>query len=114
MPELIKLINGSHAEILFLALGSPKQEKWFATYKDMLKHVRVCQGFGGTLDVIAGNVKRAPVIWQKLGLEWLYRLISEPKRIKRQWVLPLFAAMAVYSRAMRFMKYKNLYSKNHV
>ncbi|MDP3013667.1 MAG: WecB/TagA/CpsF family glycosyltransferase [Candidatus Subteraquimicrobiales bacterium] len=92
MPDLINRINKSEAEILFLALGSPKQEKWLAKYKDRLETVRVCQGIGGTLDVIAGKVKRAPDIWLKLGIEWLYRLLAEPRRIKRQWVLPLFAA----------------------
>ncbi len=91
MPELIKKINASNAEILFLALGSPAQEKWFATHKEYLKKVKVCQGIGGTLDTIAGTVKRAPEFWQRLSAEWLYRLLSEPKRIQRQKVLPLFA-----------------------
>ena len=91
MKELIKKINASGASILFLALGSPKQEKWFVKYAPLLKHVRVCQGIGGTLDTIAGNVKRAPIIWQKSSAEWLYRLLSEPKRIRRQKVLPIFA-----------------------
>jgi N-acetylglucosaminyldiphosphoundecaprenol N-acetyl-beta-D-mannosaminyltransferase len=91
MDALVNKINESKAEILFLALGSPKQEKWFARYRDKLKHIRVCQGIGGTLDVITGNVKRAPEIFCKLGLEWFYRLLAEPRRIKRQMVLPVFA-----------------------
>jgi N-acetylglucosaminyldiphosphoundecaprenol N-acetyl-beta-D-mannosaminyltransferase len=95
MPSLIQRINESKAEILFLALGSPKQEKWLANYAEDLRYVRVCQGIGGTLDTIAGNVKRAPDIWCRLYLEWLYRLISGPERIKRQWVLPLFAVMVL-------------------
>ena len=98
MPGLIRQINESKAEILFLALGSPKQEEWIASYKDALKHIRVCQGIGGTLDTIAGNVKRAPAIWCRLSLEWLYRLISEPKRINRQKVLPLFVALVLISK----------------
>ena len=92
MLELLNRINASKAEILFLALGSPKQEKWYAAYKNRLHHVRVVQGIGGTLDTIAGNVKRAPKVWCKFQLEWLYRLMMEPKRIKRQKVLPVFAA----------------------
>jgi N-acetylglucosaminyldiphosphoundecaprenol N-acetyl-beta-D-mannosaminyltransferase len=91
MPALVEQINESEADILFVALGSPRQEKWFAAYKDTLKHVRVCQGIGGTLDTIGGNVKRAPEFWCRCNLEWLYRLLSEPKRIKRQRVLPMFA-----------------------
>jgi N-acetylglucosaminyldiphosphoundecaprenol N-acetyl-beta-D-mannosaminyltransferase len=94
MPALIERINNSYADILFLALGSPKQEKWFATFCQHLKYVKVCQCIGGTLDTIAENVKRAPVIWQKCSLEWLYRLIIQPSRIKRQKILPLFV-MAV-------------------
>lgn len=98
MPDLIARINASKAEILFLALGSPKQEKWFANYKNQLKNIKVCQSIGGTLDTIAGNVKRAPLIWRKFSAEWLYRLITEPKRIKRQKVLPLFAGMVLITK----------------
>jgi N-acetylglucosaminyldiphosphoundecaprenol N-acetyl-beta-D-mannosaminyltransferase len=90
MPELIGRINDSKADILFLSLGSPTQEKWFATHAQDLSHVKVCQGIGGTLDTIVGKVKRAPYIWQRFSLEWLYRLLSEPKRIRRQRVLPIF------------------------
>jgi len=104
MSDLINRINTSEAEILFLALGSPKQEKWLATYKHSLENVRVCQGIGGTLDTIAGNVKRAPEIWLKLSLEWLYRLISEPKRIKRQKVLPIFVVMILIAKMKNFFK----------
>jgi len=90
MDELINRINISRAQILFLALGSPKQEEWLAENKKKLSHVRVCQGIGGTLDVLSGNVKRAPAVFCNAGLEWFYRLMVEPKRIKRQIVLPLF------------------------
>ena len=91
MPDLIDRINKSRAEVLFLALGSPKQEKWFAKYHHELKYIKVCQCIGGTLDIISGNVKRAPEIWRKFSLEWLYRLINQPVRIRRQKFLPLFA-----------------------
>jgi N-acetylglucosaminyldiphosphoundecaprenol N-acetyl-beta-D-mannosaminyltransferase len=90
MPALIEQINASGAQILFLALGSPRQENWYATYVNQLHTVRVCQGIGGTLDTIAGTVKRAPRFWCRLNLEWLYRLLAEPKRIARQRVLPVF------------------------
>ena len=90
-PKLIEQINASGAQILFLALGSPRQENWFATYASQLQTVRVCQGIGGTLDTIAGTVKRAPEFWCNMNLEWFYRLMSEPKRIARQKVLPVFA-----------------------
>jgi N-acetylglucosaminyldiphosphoundecaprenol N-acetyl-beta-D-mannosaminyltransferase len=93
MPGLLEKINASEAAILFLALGSPKQEKWFYRYKGDLTHVRLVQGIGGTLDTIAGTVKRAPEFWRNHNMEWLYRLLSEPKRIKRQKVLPVFALL---------------------
>jgi N-acetylglucosaminyldiphosphoundecaprenol N-acetyl-beta-D-mannosaminyltransferase len=98
MDELVDRINESGAQILFLALGSPKQEEWFARYRDRLKTVRLCQGIGGTLDVITGNVERAPALFCKLGLEWFYRLLTEPRRIKRQVVLPIFALQVLGAR----------------
>jgi N-acetylglucosaminyldiphosphoundecaprenol N-acetyl-beta-D-mannosaminyltransferase len=96
--DLVHDINRSEANILFVALGSPRQESWLAKNRDRLTHVRVCQGIGGTLDVITGNVKRAPENFRRLGLEWLYRLLAEPKRLKRQWVLPVFAFRVFFAR----------------
>ena len=89
MPELIERINASQAEILFIALGSPKQELWMEKYLPQLK-VKVCQGVGGTFDVIAGHVKRAPLVFRKMHLEWLYRLAAQPNRLLRQTALPKF------------------------
>ena len=98
MPNLLDFINKSKAKILFLALGSPKQEKWFETYNCQLKHVRLCQCIGGSLDTIAGNVKRAPEFWQSFSLEWLYRLMMQPRRIRRQKILPLFVLAVLKDR----------------
>lgn len=89
MPALIEEINASQADLLFLALGSPKQELWMSKYLPSL-HVKVCQGVGGTFDVIAGRVKRAPVMFRTVHLEWFYRLLAQPRRILRQTALPLF------------------------
>jgi N-acetylglucosaminyldiphosphoundecaprenol N-acetyl-beta-D-mannosaminyltransferase len=99
--ELINRINESGAQIIFLALGSPKQENWIAQNRNRLTSVRVCQGIGGTLDVLAGTVKRAPEIYCKLNLEWLYRLLAEPSRIKRQLKLPLFAIQVLAAKLKR-------------
>ncbi len=101
MALLLEKINRTRAEVLFVALGSPKQERWIARYKDSLRTVKVCQGIGGSLDTIAGHVKRAPDLWQKLQMEWLYRLIKEPKRIKRQKVLPIFVIELLKERLRR-------------
>ena len=92
--ELIARINASGANILFLALGSPKQEEWIARHRTDLR-VGLCMGIGGTLDVLAGNVKRAPALWQKAGLEWLYRLLRQPSRFWRQRRIFLFAALTL-------------------
>jgi N-acetylglucosaminyldiphosphoundecaprenol N-acetyl-beta-D-mannosaminyltransferase len=89
MPALIERINASRADVLFVALGSPKQERWMDTYAPRLT-VKVCQGVGGTFDVISGRVRRAPLFLRKLSLEWLYRLATQPGRLLRQTALPAF------------------------
>ena len=88
--ETIRLINESGAEILFVCLGAPLQEKWIYENRALLPNVKVYLGLGGSLDVYSGNVKRAPKIFIKLGLEWFYRLLCEPKRIGRMMNLPRF------------------------
>jgi N-acetylglucosaminyldiphosphoundecaprenol N-acetyl-beta-D-mannosaminyltransferase len=100
MPRLVQRINDSGAEILFVALGSPKQEEWIRTWLPGL-NVAICQGIGGTLDVLAGNVIRAPKIFRALGMEWFYRLLSNPRRLKRQLVLPKFALAVLREKARR-------------
>ena len=103
MNELIQDINRSQANVLFVALGSPNQELWIQKYLPEL-NVNVCQGIGGTLDAITGNVKRAPKLFLKTGLEWLYRLIAEPKRIRRQINLPVFAMQVALEKLRRNWK----------
>jgi len=87
--KIIAKINEAKPDILFVAMGSPKQENWINANRDNL-YPTIYQGVGGSFDVLAGNVKRAPEAFQKMGLEWFYRLMKEPKRIKRQMALPLF------------------------
>lgn len=106
MGELVERINASGARFLFLALGSPRQEKWVAKYGRQLTTVSVCQGIGGTLDVIAGTVQRAPQAWCRLGLEWLYRLLAEPKRIGRQKALPVFAWLVAKEYCRRLLRFQ--------
>ena len=87
--EVIEDINKSGADILFVCLGAPKQEQWMWEHKDEIK-VKLMLGLGGSLDSYAGTVKRAPKIFIKLGLEWFYRLIKDPKRIGRMMALPKY------------------------
>ncbi|WP_396956731.1 WecB/TagA/CpsF family glycosyltransferase [Nitrosomonas sp.] len=91
MDALVSEINESKAEILFVALGSPRQEQWMAKHLDLLTTVKICQGIGGTLDTIVGTVKRAPLFMQRLNLEWFYRLLQQPSRAGRQIKLLRFA-----------------------
>ena len=95
--EVLDKINNTNPDILFVGFGAPKQEKWIYLNKDRL-NCRVVIGNGGTIDILAGKVKRAPEIYQKLGLEWLYRLVKEPSRIKRQIVLPKFMLKVIFEK----------------
>lgn len=95
--EIIKEINESNPDIIFVGLGFPKQELWIDLYKTQLKS-KIVIGNGGTIDVLAGKVKRAPKIYQSLGLEWFYRLIKEPSRIRRQLVIPKFILQVIFSK----------------
>ncbi len=83
-------IRESGARIVFVCFGAPAQEKWIAQNRDKLPGVNLLLGLGGSLDVYSGHVKRAPAIFVRLGLEWLYRLLKEPKRIGRMMSLPKF------------------------
>lgn len=93
--EVINEINASGAEILFVCLGAPKQEFWMAENFDKL-NCRLMLGLGGSLDSYAGTVKRAPEIFIKLGLEWFYRLLKEPKRFGRMLALPKYMFAVIF------------------
>ena len=91
---VVEAIRESGADCVFVCLGAPKQELWMQRNAPRLR-VGLMAGLGGSLDVLAGNVKRAPKFFQKLGLEWFYRLIKEPKRIGRMMKLPKFLFAAI-------------------
>ncbi|WP_127959509.1 lipopolysaccharide N-acetylmannosaminouronosyltransferase [Serratia microhaemolytica] len=88
-PELFERVRASGATLVSVAMGSPKQEMLI---RDCLQHHpdALYMGVGGTYDVFTGRVKRAPKVWQNLGLEWLYRLLSQPSRLRRQLKLLKF------------------------
>lgn len=90
-------IRESGADAVFVCLGAPKQEAWMADY-GAATGAHLLVGLGGSLDVFAGTVERAPAVWQKLGLEWLYRLVKEPWRWKRMIRLPLVLWYALLAR----------------
>lgn len=98
-------IRASGADVVFVCLGAPKQEEWMVKYGPGTgAHLMV--GLGGSLDVFAGTVKRAPEAWRKLGLEWLYRLLQQPGRVVRMAKLPLFLISAVRVRGAKDWRWK--------
>jgi N-acetylglucosaminyldiphosphoundecaprenol N-acetyl-beta-D-mannosaminyltransferase len=92
--QIVRQINASGAHMLFVALGSPRQERWIGEHLNAL-HVPFCMGVGGSFDILSGRVKRAPEIFQRTGTEFLYRLVCQPQRWRRQSVLPGFALRAL-------------------
>jgi N-acetylglucosaminyldiphosphoundecaprenol N-acetyl-beta-D-mannosaminyltransferase len=93
--SLIKQINDSGAQIIFVALGSPKQELWIKENMARL-NVNIYQGVGGSFDVLSGNVQRAPELFRKTGTEWFYRLATQPSRFRRQLALPRFLLKVLF------------------
>lgn len=92
--NIVEEIKQLKPDVLLVGLGFPRQEKWIYNYRNELP-VCISAGVGGSIDVMAGVVKRAPEIYRNLGLEWFYRLICEPKRILRMAVLPIFVLNVV-------------------
>lgn len=90
-------IRRSGADVVFVCLGAPKQEKWIKQ-NGTATGASLLIGLGGSLDVFAGRVERAPEAWQKVGMEWLYRGLKEPSRLKRIVKLPFFLCSAVGAR----------------
>lgn len=93
---VIELVNKAAPDILYVCLGVPVQEKWIAANRDKMPSVRLFMALGGSLDGYSGNVKRAPKIFIKLGLEWFYRLICQPSRIGRMMKLPKFVFGTIF------------------
>ncbi|MCB0457959.1 MAG: WecB/TagA/CpsF family glycosyltransferase [Flavobacteriaceae bacterium] len=85
--QIAKNIAQSKANMLFVAITSPIKENFLKTHKEILKDVNLIMGVGGSFDVIAGVTKRAPLWMQKIGMEWFYRLIQEPKRMWKRYLI---------------------------
>lgn len=96
---LIEQINCSKSDVILVAFGAPKQELWIYENIDKLDSIKIAIGIGGTFDFISGYKKRAPKIFINFNLEWLFRLIQEPRRIKR-----IFSAVIIFP--MKVIKYK--------
>lgn len=83
--ELIRIVNESGANVVLVGVGAPKQEKWIMKHKSQMPGIDIWMALGATIDFEAGNIQRAPKIYQKLAMEWLYRLQKEPKRMYQRY-----------------------------
>ena len=92
LPNVLEGIRACSPDILCVAMGIPKQEKWIQAHREAL-NVSVLIGVGGTLDVLSETVKRAPLVMRRLKLEWLWRVISNPRKINKVLLLPRFVVM---------------------
>lgn len=104
--KMITMINESKADILWVSLTAPKQDFWIAEHFDRL-HVSVSIGVGAAFDVVAGNMKRSPKWMQNAGLEWFYRLLQEPGRLSKRYLVeaPLFLPLLLKQK-WRSTRYK--------
>jgi N-acetylglucosaminyldiphosphoundecaprenol N-acetyl-beta-D-mannosaminyltransferase len=93
---LVEAIAAAKPDILLVGMSSPKKERFLARWSDQIS-VAVCHGVGGSFDVLADKVRRAPLFWQRLGLEWLYRVCQEPRRLWRRYLVTntLFCGMVL-------------------
>lgn len=85
--HIVDILKASKANVVLVGLGNPKQTKWIYKYKEQLPNIKLFLALGATIDFEAGNIKRAPKIFQKLTLEWFYRLLKEPKRLYRRYLI---------------------------
>jgi exopolysaccharide biosynthesis WecB/TagA/CpsF family protein len=92
IAKVIKIVNGSNANVLIVGLGAPKQEIWIVKYRDAMPNVQIFMGVGATIDYEADAVKRAPRWMTRNGLEWVYRMTTEPRRYWRRYArdMPYF------------------------
>jgi N-acetylglucosaminyldiphosphoundecaprenol N-acetyl-beta-D-mannosaminyltransferase len=99
-PAVVKAINASNADVLLVAMGFPRQERWIADNLAALD-VRVAVAEGGSFSFISGATPRAPRWMRRAGLEWLYRLARQPSRLRRQLALPAFVCLVLRERLRR-------------
>ena len=99
--DVVPRVLAAAPDVVLVAFGMPKQERWIARNLARLPSVRVAVGVGGSLDYLAGAAKAPPAIVHAVGLEWLWRLAREPQRWRRQRVLPLFVLLVLLARMRR-------------
>jgi exopolysaccharide biosynthesis WecB/TagA/CpsF family protein len=105
-PNIYDAINRSKANVVLVGVGAPKQEKWIFAHKANMPEVDIWLALGATIDFEAGNIKRAPRLFQKLALEWLYRIFQEPRRMLRRYLVDDMQFFIYFTRQL-FGKYHN-------
>ncbi len=83
--QIYEMINSSGANVVLVGVGCPKQEKWIDAHKTKMLGVDIWMALGATIDFEAGNIKRAPLIWRKMYMEWFYRFLQEPRRMYKRY-----------------------------
>lgn len=109
--KIVELINKSGATVLAIGVGAPKQEFWIYKYKHQLKNVKIFLAIGATINFEAGDVKRAPKWMSEVGLEWLYRLSCEPRRLWKRYLIDSLPFIWLIFK-QKFRIYKNPWSEN--
>ena len=87
LDKINQMITDAHPDLLIGCLGCPKQEKWIAKYRSQMFNIKLFMALGATIDFEAGNIKRAPILFQKMAMEWFYRFLREPKRLFRRYFI---------------------------
>jgi N-acetylglucosaminyldiphosphoundecaprenol N-acetyl-beta-D-mannosaminyltransferase len=110
--DIVSIINKTDANVLAIGVGAPKQEKWLVRYFDALPKIKMAMAIGATIDFEAGSLHRAPKTMQKCGMEWLYRLLKEPKRLWRRYLIedmPILKLLLIES----FGLYRNPFAETN-
>lgn len=110
--EVIRQINTASPDIIFVCMGFPRQERWICENKDKIPSLRLALGLGGSLDVWSGQIARAPKLLRKISLEWLYRIVKEPKRASFIAKIPVFLFKVIAQRLSRSRKLREKNGEN--
>lgn len=111
--KIIEIINNSGANVLAVGVGAPKQEKWIIKYRSSLSEIKTFFAIGATIDFEAGSLRRAPAWMSSAGLEWLYRLLSEPGRLWRRYLVEdLGFFILIFRQKLQMNRTKKNYRRN--
>lgn len=111
--KIVELINSSGANVLAVGVGAPKQEKWIGKYKNSLSKITTFLAIGATIDFEAGNLKRSPAWMSSAGLEWLYRLLMEPTRLWKRYLVEDLSFFVLVLRQKLNLDRKKRFSRNN-